>query len=191
MNDARGEPFVTPPLAAIGVARTCQLVHHEAPRQSGLGRGRDAEIEVFQGMQNALQDLGGFSHVWLLFWCHHARGRPVQVQPPRDERKRGVFATRAPQRPNPIGLSCVRLEAVEKRILRVSDCDLLDGTPILDIKPYLPYCDSVPGAESGYVEALGSEGEDHRFWWRERGVTPPARYQGRHVGRPDRDGQVR
>lgn len=191
MSDARGEPFVTPQLTAIGVARTCQQVHHEAPRQSGLGRGAAAEIEVFQGMQNGLQDLRGFSHVWLLFWCHHARGRPVQVQPPRDERKRGVFATRAPQRPNPIGLSCVRLEAVERRVLRVSDCDLLDGTPVLDIKPYLPYCDSVPGAESGYVEALGDERDDHRVWWRERGVPPPVRYRARPVGRADRDGQVR
>lgn len=130
-------------------------------------------------MQNGLQDLGGFSHVWLLFWCHHARGGPTQVRPPRDDRKRGVFATRAPQRPNPIGLSAVGLARVDKRILHITDCDLLDGTPILDIKPYLPYCDSVPEARTGYVEDLDEDGADHRAWWVERGVTPPKRYRGR------------
>lgn len=191
MSPARGEPFVTPPLPAIGVARTSQVLHHEAPRQSGLGRGACAEIEVFQGAHNGLQDLAGFSHVWLLFWCHHARGRPVQVRPPRDVQKRGVFATRAPQRPNPLGLSCVRLDGVEKRRLRVSDCDLLDGTPVLDIKPYLAYCDSVPDARAGYVEALAEEVGDHKRWWADRGVAPPARYRERGVREAREDGQVR
>ena len=191
MSGAGGEPFLTPPLAAIGVARTGQHLHHEAPRQSGLGRGAIGEVEVFQGMHNGLQDLEGFSHVWLLYWCHHARGRPIQVQPPRDVKKRGVFATRAPQRPNPLGLSCVRLEAVEKRLLRVSDCDLLDGTPVLDIKPYLSYCDSVPDARGGYVDGLAAQRGDHRPWWEERGVAPPARYQERFGGGRNRDDQVR
>jgi len=179
VSDPGLEPFLTPSLTAIGVARSAEVLHHEAPRQSGLGRGASVEIEVFPGAHNGLQDLEGFSHVWLLFWCHHARGRPVQVQPPRDAKKRGVFATRSPQRPNPIGLSCVRLEAIEKRTLRVSDCDLLDGTPVLDIKPYLAYCDSVPDARHGYVEQLSGTRGDHREWWRGRGVAPPARYRRR------------
>ncbi len=172
-----GEPFETPPLRAIGVVRTEQQVHHEAPRQSGLGRGAPAEIHVAQGMQNGLQDLDGFSHLWVVFWCHHARGNPLQVRPPRDDRKRGVFATRAPQRPNPIGLSCVRLLAVRRRVLTVSDCDLLDGTPVLDLKPYLPYCDSVPDAEVGYVADLREGAADHREWWGEDGAAPPERYK--------------
>jgi len=172
-----GEPFVTPPLTAIGVVRTAQQLHHEAPRQSGLGRGAVAQIEVHQGMQNGLQDLAGFSHLWVIFWCHHARGTPLQVRPPRDDQKRGVFATRAPQRPNPIGLSCVRLERIEKRVLHVADCDLLDGTPVLDLKPYLPYCDSVPDARIGYVAELGDGKGDHREWWDERGVPPPETYR--------------
>ncbi|MCK5945418.1 MAG: tRNA (N6-threonylcarbamoyladenosine(37)-N6)-methyltransferase TrmO [Planctomycetes bacterium] len=176
MADA-DEPFATPPLTAIGVVRSPQRLHHEAPRQSGLGRGGDAEIHVHQEFQNGLQDLGGFSHLWVVFWCHHARGRPLQVRPPRDAQKRGVFATRAPQRPNPLGLSCVRLEAVVRRVLRVADCDLLDGTPVLDLKPYLPYCDSVPDARVGYVDGLAGEGDDHREWWRERGVDPPQSYR--------------
>lgn len=177
MSPSEGEPFVTPPLSAIGVVRTPQQLHHEAPRQSGLGRGAEAEIELRQGMQNGLQDLDGFSHVWVLFWCHHARGARLQVQPPRDQQKRGLFATRAPQRPNPIGLSCVRLEGIHKRVLRVSDCDLLDGTPVLDLKPYLPYCDSVPDAEIGYVAGLPEHQGDHREWWRDAGTEPPERYR--------------
>ncbi|MFT4512423.1 MAG: tRNA-Thr(GGU) m(6)t(6)A37 methyltransferase TsaA [Planctomycetota bacterium] len=170
------DPFVTEPLTAIGVVRTEQRLHHEAPRQSGLGRGSVGELHLYQGMQNGLQDLDGFSHLWVLFWCHHARGKPVQVRPPRDQQKRGVFATRAPQRPNSIGMSCVRLLRIEKRVLHVADHDLLDGTPILDLKPYLPYCDSVPDAEIGYVQGLPVEAGDHRVWWQEKGAVPPASY---------------
>lgn len=173
------EAFETPPLVAIGFVRTAQRLHHEAPRQSGLSRGADGEIVVRQGLQNAMQDLGGFSHLWVLFWCHHARGRPVQVRPPRDVQKRGVFATRSPQRPNPIGLSCVRLVAVERRVLRIADHDLLHGTPVLDVKPYLPYCDSVPNASVGYVADLCESAGDHVDWWRQKGVAPPRSYSGR------------
>lgn len=175
--DAR--PFATPRLQAIGFVRSSLRLHHEAPRQSGLGRGASAIIEICQGMQNGLQDLDGFSHIWLLFWCHHARCGPTQVRPPRDERRRGVFATRAPQRPNPIGLSAVGLAGMDKRMLRITDCDLLDATPILDVKPYLPYCDSLPDACTGYVRDLDEGRADHRVWWEERGLAPPKRYQER------------
>jgi tRNA-Thr(GGU) m(6)t(6)A37 methyltransferase TsaA len=173
---SRVDPFETPPLRAIGVVRTEQTLHHEAPRQSGLGRGADAVVEVRQGLQNCLRDLAGFSHVWILSWCHLARGFRSMVAPPRDEKKRGLFATRAPQRPNPIALSCVRLVRVEKRRLHVADCDLLDGTPVLDIKPYLPYCDSVPGAKVGYVDDLRGEAPDHRTWWEQKDAPLPAVY---------------
>lgn len=164
---------------AIGVLRCAQRLHHEAPRQSGLGRGGEGVLELRQGLQNGLQDLAGFSHVWLLFWCHLARGRRLQVQPPRDRSKRGVFATRAPQRPNPIGLSCVRLLRIDRRRLFVADHDLLDGTPVLDIKPYLPYCDSVPSARIGYVAGLDPAAADHRVWWEEKGIAPPQVYRRR------------
>lgn len=170
------EPFQTPPLSAIGVVRSAQRLHHEAPRQSGLGRGGVGEIHLNQGMQNGLKDLADFSHLWVLFWCHHARGTPMQVQPPRDTEKRGVFATRAPQRPNAIGMSCVRLLRIEKRVLHIADHDLLDGSPVLDIKPYLPYCDSVPEAQVGYVESLPVEAGDHRLWWQDKSVSPPKSY---------------
>ena len=135
---AGGEPWTVRP---IGVVRTSQRLHHEAPRQSGLGRGGEGEIEVRQGLQNCLRDLAGFSHVWVLSWLHLARGFRSRVVPPRDTVARGLFATRAPQRPNPIGLSCVRLLRIEKRVLHIADHDLLDGTPVLDIKPYMPSFD--------------------------------------------------
>ena len=164
-------------LQPIGCVRTDQRLHHDAPRQSGLGRGGEGVIEIRQGLQNALQDLAGFSHLWVLSWFHLARGFRSQVTPPRDTRKRGVFATRAPQRPNPIGLSCVRLVRIEKRRLHIADHDLLDGTPVLDLKPYLPYCDSVPDAAIGYVAGLPADAGDHRAWWHDKGALPPRVYR--------------
>lgn len=186
----RDEPPPTPPLRPIGVVRTAQRVHHEAPRQSGLGRGAIGAIQLRQGLQNGLLDLGGFSHLWVLSWCHLARGFRSQLVPPRDTKKRGVFATRAPQRPNPIGLSCVRLLRIEKRVLHIADHDLLDGTPVLDIKPYLAYCDSVPDAAAGFTAELPAEAADHRRWWVEKGVPPPAVYgqqSGQPAAPPDRE----
>jgi tRNA (adenine37-N6)-methyltransferase len=164
-------------LRPIGIVRAPQFVHHDAPRQSGLGRGSDGVIEVRQGLQNGLRDLDGFSHLWVVSWLHLARGRRCLVKPPRDDRLRGVFATRAPQRPNPLGLSCVRLVRRDKRRLHIADHDLLDGTPVLDIKPYLPYCDSVPDAAIGYVATLPATAADHRTWWEEKGITPPQVYR--------------
>lgn len=172
-----GAGFVLPPIPPIGYVRCAQTLHHEAPRQSGLGRGGSGEVHVRQGLQNCLVDLAGFSHVWLLFWCHHARGFRHQIVPPRDTKKRGVFATRAPQRPVPIGLSCVALLRIEKRVLHIGDHDLLDGTPILDIKPYLPYCDSRPEASIGYVADLPHDAPDHRSWWVTKNVPPPRVYR--------------
>jgi tRNA (adenine37-N6)-methyltransferase len=178
----------------IGVLRSPQVVHHQAPRQAGLGAGRAGEIHLVQDMQNCLQDLRGFSHIWVLAYLHHARGYKAQVVPPRDTRKRGLFATRAPNRPNPIGLSCLLLLRIAGRVLHVGDHDLLDGTPILDIKPYLPYCDSVPGARTGYVADLPPAGADHRQWWREKDTALPQVY--RDLQTPDGNvpadpGQVR
>ncbi len=165
------------PFAPIGFVRTAQRLHHDAPRQAGLGRGAAGRIEIRQGLQNCLRDLDGFSHVWVLSWLHLARGFRSLVMPPRDRVKRGLFATRAPQRPNPIGLSCVRLVGVDQRVLHIDDHDLLDGTPVLDVKPYLPYCDSVPHARTGYVDQLDPGTPDHRSWWETNGAAPPRVYR--------------
>jgi tRNA-Thr(GGU) m(6)t(6)A37 methyltransferase TsaA len=171
----------------VGVMRCAQRLHHEAPRQARLVVDGDDKphgaVVVRQGLQNLLQDLGGFSHVWLLFACHLSRGYNDLVTPPRDTKKRGLFATRAPDRPNPIGLSAVRLLRVDKRVLWVGAHDLLDGTPILDLKPYVAAYDAIPHARAGWVAALDESGRpDHRAWWRDKGVPPPMVYRGRTEG---------
>lgn len=169
-------------LRPVGILRSDQQLHHEAPRQAGLGRGATGVVEIAAGLQNCLADLRGFSHVWLLWWAHLAKGFAMRVQPPRDAHKRGLFATRAPNRPNPIGLSCVRLLRIERRRLHVADHDLLDGTPILDVKPYLPYCDSVADAAIGYVAGLPDAAADHRDWWEQKPAPLPTRYRQRRRG---------
>jgi tRNA-Thr(GGU) m(6)t(6)A37 methyltransferase TsaA len=161
--------------------RSPHVVHHEAPRQPRDSLAGKGEIHLAQGFQNGLKDLTGFSHIWVLFYCQHTRGWKSQIVPPRDTQKRGIFATRSPSRPNPIGLSCLRLLAVTKRVLLVGDHDILDGTPILDVKPYLPYCDSVPDAAIGYVSNLPLDACDHRVWWEEKGIAPPRIYQARRT----------
>ena len=168
----------------VAVMRCAQRVHHEAPRQART-RTTDADntphgaIVVRQGLQNLLQDLDGFTHVWLLFWCHLSRGYNDLVTPPRDTRKRGLFATRAPDRPNPVGMSAVRLLRIEKRVLHVGAHDLLDGTPILDIKPYVAAYDAIADAGAGWVDTLADDRPDHRAWWRDKGEPPPQVYRER------------
>ncbi len=171
-------------LRPIGVMRSSLVVHHEAPRQPRVEPASEepmvrGEIHIAQGLQNALHDLEGFSHIWVLFVCDRTRGWNSKVQPPRDTEKRGVLATRSPARPNPIGLSCVRLVRVEKRVLMVGDHDILDGTPILDIKPYLPYCDSVPDARIGWVANVATDAADHREWWNDKDAPLPSVYRER------------
>lgn len=173
----------SPPLRPVAVMRCAQRVHHEAPRQPPrdlpADPARSGYVVVRQGLQNLLRDLSGFSHIWLLFHCHRSRGWNDQVRPPRDRVKRGLFATRAPDRPNPIGLSAVTLLGIDKRILAVGPHDLLDGTPILDIKPYVPAYDVIASARAGWVEDVEGDGPDHRPWWRERGLPPPRVYRER------------
>jgi tRNA-Thr(GGU) m(6)t(6)A37 methyltransferase TsaA len=160
-------------LRAVGVVRSPHKVHVGTPRQP---RGQPHEvvddqpgrIEIRQGLQNLLQDLDGFSHIWVLGWLNYCYGWNDTVIPPRDTRRRGLFATRAPHRPNPIGLSVVRLLRIEKRVLHIGSHDLLDGTPVLDIKPYIPYADAVPDARAGWVDELDDRaGPDHRDWRRD------------------------
>ncbi len=133
------------------------------PRQSGLAGGLQGKI-VFEREYrhpDALRGLEGFSHLWLIwdFSAAHRDTWTATVRPPRlgGNKRMGVFATRSPFRPNPIGLSLVRLEKIEKTetegsVLLVSGADLIDGTPIFDIKPYLPYAESVPDARGGFAD---------------------------------------
>lgn len=126
----------------------------EAPRQARLGAGVEGRVVLYEGhgYEDALVDLEQWDHVWLVFWFHQNVEYRPKVQPPRSAKKRGVLATRAPYRPNPIGLSAVRLLRVEGLTLHVANLDILDGTPVLDIKPYVPYADAIPNANHGWLD---------------------------------------
>jgi len=130
---------------------------HQATVTEGTESGEQAEarIEFIDDLPaSAFRDLEGFERIWLLFQFHRSEGWRAEVRPPRGGGKRSVLATRSPHRPNPIGLSAVELVAVEERALRVRGMDLLDGTPILDIKPYVPYADAFPGSRAGWIDAI-------------------------------------
>lgn len=104
--------------------------------------------------EQALEGLEDFNLIWILFWFHQNSKWKPKVLPPRGNKKRGVFATRAPHRPNFIGLSCVELHGIEGLKLIITNHDLLDGTPILDIKPYINYADSLQASKQGWLEEL-------------------------------------
>lgn len=139
------------------------------PRQSGLVESLQAQI-VFEPeyrSADALRGLSDYSHIWLIWEFSEARRErwSPTVRPPRlgGNRRMGVFATRSPYRPNPIGLSCVKLEGINwdtenGPVLLVSGADLMDGTPIYDIKPYLPFVDSHPEAIGGFADAVRDDG---------------------------------
>jgi tRNA-Thr(GGU) m(6)t(6)A37 methyltransferase TsaA len=141
-------------MTPIGRVHSPYSERAEAPRQARLAQGVEGRVELYpgHGYEDALLDLEQWDHVWLLFWFHHNVEYRPKVQPPRSDKKRGVLATRAPYRPNPIGLSAVRLLRVEGLNLFIAELDLLDGTPVLDIKPYVPYADCLPQANHGWLD---------------------------------------
>lgn len=136
----------------IGVIHSPYREPAGTPIQPTATGGVAGTVEVFEPFAAGLRDLDGFSHIILLYWCHRADEPVLEVKPFLDDRTHGVFATRAPARPNPIGLSVVRLRGIEGRVLLVEDLDILDGTPLLDIKPYVPEFDAREAARSGWLE---------------------------------------
>lgn len=121
----------------IGVVRSPYAATGDIPK--GLGARHDVEgvIEIRPELEPGLQDVEGFSHLYIIWIFHRSEGSDLTAYPPSDDRPHGVFATRSPQRPNPIGLSVVELLGREGSRLRVRGVDMLDGTPVIDIKPYL------------------------------------------------------
>ena len=145
----------------IGVIRTGKRVKFDTPHQPVVGVDERNVVELFEGhrYEAALSDLQGFSMVWLIWWFHrHDNWKPRVIPPRGPSVRRGVFATRSPHRPNPIGITAVPLLEVGERSIVVGNVDLLDGTPILDIKPYISRVDAFPDASLGW---LGDE--DHLF----------------------------
>ena len=137
----------------IGVVRSPHREPRGTPIQPAGARGVRGRVELDPALEPALQDLEGFSHVILLYHCHRAGAPQLRVAPYLDEESHGLLATRAPSRPNSIGLSVVRLVAVRGPVLEVEDVDVLDGTPLLDLKPFVPAFDVPPGpVRTGWLE---------------------------------------
>jgi len=138
----------------IGIIRTPHRLAEQTPVQPIYARDCPGRAEILPAYREGLRDLDGFSHVLLLYSFHQAGPPLLTVIPFTGDRPCGVFATRHPQRPNPIGLSLVRLVRVEGGILHLLDVDMLDGTPLLDIKPFVPRFDLVDDARGGWTEAV-------------------------------------
>lgn len=145
----------------IGILRSPYARRIDAPHQGTVvegtqtGEPASATLELEEWLdEKAIQDLRGFERLWLIFAFHLSEGWRSSVKPPRGGPKRGVLATRSPHRPNSIGLSAVELVRIEGKTLHLRGVDLLDGTPVLDIKPYVPYADAFPDAKAGWIDEL-------------------------------------
>jgi tRNA-Thr(GGU) m(6)t(6)A37 methyltransferase TsaA len=158
---------MTPPderrlsLTPIGVVHSPFTEKMQAPRQPNTSGAADGSVELYGGrdFEHALEDLATFRYIWLIFWFDQSEGWRPKVLPPRSEKRRGVFATRSPHRPNPIGMSLVELTGIDGLVLSVKGLDLLEGTPVLDIKPYIPYADSRADADHGWLDEPVGKGD--------------------------------
>lgn len=139
-------------LKPIGIIHTPFREPKETPNQPGRSKGARGKIEIYPEYVPGLTDLDGFSHITLLFYFHLSKGFELLVTPRMDTKKRGLFATRAPRRPNPIGISVVKLERIEGNILHIVNVDMVDSTPLLDIKPYVRDLDPVEDFRIGWLQ---------------------------------------
>lgn len=137
------------------------------PMQSTSSKSVRGTVELESEYVDGLKDIEGFSHIILIFHLHLSKGYSLEVKPFLDDHLHGLFTTRAPRRPNPIGISVVRLLKVEGRVLYVEDLDMVDGTPLLDIKPYVPVLDDRKaeriGWLSGKVDQMHATNADEKF----------------------------
>ena len=151
----------------IGIVHSPFKKPQNVPIQAAAAKGIKGSVELDREYVKGLKDLEGFSHIILI--CHFHRSKPYSllVKPYLDENLRGLFSTRAPSRPNPIGLSIVRLTKIEDNILYIQDVDIIDGTPVLDIKPYVPKFDQRENTKTGWlknkISKMPSTIDDGRF----------------------------
>jgi tRNA-Thr(GGU) m(6)t(6)A37 methyltransferase TsaA len=146
----------------IGIVHSPHKSSEGIPIQPIGARGIKAEIEIFEEYREGLKDLDGFSHIIVLYHFHKSKDFNLTVKPFLDEEIRGVFATRAPKRPNSIGLSVLKLIKIDKNILHVENVDILDGTPVLDIKPYASHFDYVENERIGWLEKNINKSSDKK-----------------------------
>jgi len=151
----------------IGIVHSAFKTAVGTPIQPSAAQGTEAIIEIFPEFAEGITDLEGFSHIYILFHCHLITKKELMVVPFLDTNPHGVFATRSPGRPNPIGISVVHLEKVENNKLYVRNIDILDGSPVLDIKPYLPAFDVHEADKIGWLEKnvlkMNDTKDDGRF----------------------------
>lgn len=159
MNEIKYKP--------IGVIHSSFKEPEGTPIQPAAAKSIDGTVEVFTEYAEGLKDIGGFSHIILIYHFHLSKGSSLKLKPYLDNEVRGVFATRAPSRPNSIGISIVRLVGVEENILHIQDVDIIEGTPLLDIKPYVPEFDIRETEKRGWLEKnihkLSTSKDDGRF----------------------------
>jgi tRNA-Thr(GGU) m(6)t(6)A37 methyltransferase TsaA len=152
-------------LKAIGTIHTPFQQADGAPIQPSAARQARGRVEVFPEYAEALSDLDGFERIWLLYWFDRAKPAQMKVVPFLDTQPRGLFATRAPCRPNPIGLSCVKVVSIQDNQIEIEQVDILDQTPLLDIKPYVPQFDVFDVKKIGWLKGKTAENQsaDTRF----------------------------
>jgi tRNA-Thr(GGU) m(6)t(6)A37 methyltransferase TsaA len=147
---------------SIGVIRSPFMKIEDMPIQPTGARGVKGTVELKPEYAEGLKDLDGFSHLYLLYHFHLSTGHSLTVTPFLDKTPRGLFATRAPKRPNPIGLSVVRIDKIEENVIHILDVDILDGTPLLDLKPYVRQFDTPENPVSGWIGESDRRPEDAR-----------------------------
>lgn len=136
----------------IGIIRSPFESAEGMPIQPAGGEDFTGQVEIFDEFAPGLKDLEGFSHIFLIYHFHNSKGYSLLTKPFLDETLRGVFSTRAPKRPNPVGISVVRLISVEKNILHIQDVDILDGTPLIDVKPFVSDIDNRTESARGWMD---------------------------------------
>lgn len=145
-------------LEQIGIVRSPYDSREGVPIQNTFSES-EGKIELFEDFSEGIRDLDGFTHAYILYWFHLSEGFSLSVTPFMDTESRGLFSTRAPKRPNPIGLSIVEIQRVEGNVVHVKGLDVVDGTPLIDIKPYFGSIDPRPDASDGW--ATGKIGTAH------------------------------
>jgi tRNA-Thr(GGU) m(6)t(6)A37 methyltransferase TsaA len=154
-------------LKPIGVIHSPFNALEDMPIQPAAAQGVFGSVELMPEYIEGLDDLNGFSHIYLIYLFHLSQGYNLKVIPFLDTAPRGLFATRAPRRPNPIGLSIVKINTITENIIEIENVDIIDGTPLLDIKPYVPEMDATENSKIGwlteYRSMIKKQKSDKRF----------------------------
>lgn len=146
----------------IGVIHSGHQVAQQTPIQPVFAGDCSATVEIYDEFAAGLEGLGGFSHIFLFYVFHKREGMKLRVKPYMGDHETGVFSTRHPGRPNPLGMSVVKLEKIEGNILHISGADMLDGTPLIDLKPYIPKFDLREDLRGGWTDAVDDETANER-----------------------------